>query len=137
MSATSHDHGHGEPGADPESVAVGHELKDANISPLVLSAVGLAILLAVSFIFIAILMNLAGISVQQTGNTLPDNPISQLQVPPQPRLEQNPLLDSTKIVDDATKQIESYGWTDKQTGKAHIPVGRAMELVLERGVGGQ
>lgn len=137
MSATSHGHGPSDPGIDPESLAVGHELKDANARTLLLSGFGLLALLAVAFIAMAILMNVAGVSTQQTGNTLPDSNSSQLQVPPAPRLEQNPVVDTNTLVIDTTKQLESYGWVDEQAGKAHIPIARAMELVLQRGVGGQ
>jgi hypothetical protein len=134
---TSHGHGHSEPGADPESVAIGHELKDANIRPLVLSAFGLGILIIVSFIVMGVFMGVSGVGVGQTGNTLPEDTVTQLQVPPSPRLEQNPRGDTGKIIEDANKQLEGYGWVDQQAGTAHIPIDRAMELLLERGVGGK
>ncbi|NTW97753.1 MAG: hypothetical protein HGB28_04300 [Oscillochloris sp.] len=134
---TSHGHGHGETGADPQSVAAGHELKDANVSPLALSAFGLLALLAFSFIFIVVLMSVSGISLNQTGNTLPDAAVSQLQLPPAPRLEQNPTLDGNQIVVDATTRLSGYGWVDQQAGTAHIPISRAMELLLERGLDGK
>ncbi|NTV62109.1 MAG: hypothetical protein HGA65_01055 [Oscillochloris sp.] len=136
MSATT-SHGHSEPGADPASVAAGHELTDAKVSPLVLSVSGLLGLLVGSFIFIAILMSLSGLSVTQTGNTLPDNAVSQLQLPPAPRLEQNPKADSNQLVVEARAQLETYGWVDQEAGTAHIPIERAMQLLLERGVDGK
>lgn len=136
MSATT-SHGHGDTGGDPASIAVGHELKDTNVGPLVISVVGLLGLLAGTFIFIAILMNVSGYSVTQTGNTLPDSAVSQLQLPPAPRLEQNPTLDSKQLIVDATTRLASYGWVDQSAGKAHIPIDRAMQLLLDRGVDGK
>lgn len=32
------------------------------------------------------------------------------------------------------KQLNSYGWVDKTAGVAHIPIERAMELTVERGL---
>ncbi|MBX0327406.1 hypothetical protein K2Z83_06915 [Oscillochloris sp. ZM17-4] len=137
MSTTSHGHGHDEPGADPESIAVGHELKDANPGPLILSAVGIGVLIVVSFIVMGIMLASTGNPLTATGNDVPTSPAMMVQLPPAPRLEQNPVVDGSLIVEQATKRIESYGWDDQQAGKAHIPIERAMELVLERGVGGQ
>jgi hypothetical protein len=31
--------------------------------------------------------------------------------------------------------LTSYGWVDREAGRARIPVERAMELLLERGTG--
>lgn len=31
-------------------------------------------------------------------------------------------------------QLNSYGWVDQQTGVAHIPIERAMDLLVERGI---
>ena len=31
-------------------------------------------------------------------------------------------------------QLNSYGWVDRYTSVAHIPIDRAMQLILERGL---
>lgn len=136
MSASSHGHGHSEPGADPASIEAGHELRDAKAGPLVLSALGIFGVIIVAFVGMALLMAVAGSNPSQTGNTLPTDTAAQLQVPPSPRLEQNPQLDGTRIVDEASKRLESYGWADQQAGTAHIPIERAQELLLQRGLNG-
>lgn len=133
----SHGHGHAQPGADPESIAIGHELKDAKIQPLVTLTIALGGLIVVSFIAMAALMFVAGVTVNQTGNTLSDDEVTQLQVPPAPRLEQNPRLDTDAIVEEANARLEHFGWVDEQAGTAHIPIERAMELLVERGIDGQ
>jgi hypothetical protein len=138
MSETkTHGHGHAQPGADPESIAIGHELKDARIRPLVISGFVLGALIVVSFIFMAILMVAAGVTVNQTGNTLPDDAVAQLQVPPSPRLEQNPRGDTDAMVAEANAKLESFGWVDQQANTAHISIERAMGLIVERGVDGK
>jgi hypothetical protein len=72
-----------------------------------------------------------------TGNEIPTSAAMQVQLPPSPRLEQNPVIDGNKIVADATAKLEGYGWADQQAGTAHIPIERAMELIVERGVVGK
>ncbi|MEI7771386.1 MAG: hypothetical protein WCI67_15455 [Chloroflexales bacterium] len=135
MSTTGH--GQSEPGADPESIAIGHELRDANAGPLLFAAVGLGVLLLVSFVVMGLMLRSTGNSLSDTSSDLPTTPAMQIQLPPSPRLEQNPLLDGNQIVADATKKLEGYGWVDQQAGVAHIPIERAMELVVERGVVGK
>jgi hypothetical protein len=78
-----------------------------------------------------------GNSLGATGNEIPTSAAMQVQLPPSPRLEQSPRGDTDKIVADAAKKLEGYGWVDQQAGTAHIPIERAMELVVERGVVGK
>jgi len=65
---------------------------------------------------------------------------SAAPVPPEPRLQGVPGLHATTPADDLkelreswTKQLESYGPT-RDEGYVRIPVGRAMEILLERGL---
>jgi hypothetical protein len=39
-----------------------------------------------------------------------------------------------KFVMDQEKQLNSYGWVDEKAGVAHIPIERAMELTVQRGL---
>ncbi len=135
MSTTGH--GHSEPGADPESIAVGHELKDTQTRPLVFAALGLGVLLLVSFIVMGIMLRSTGNTLADTSSNLPTTAAMQVQIPPSPRIEQNPIIDGNQIVADATKKLAGYGWVDQQAGTAHIPIERAMQLVVERGVTGK
>jgi hypothetical protein len=135
--STTHGHGHSEPGADPESIAIGHELKDAHTGPLLFAAVGLGVLILVSFVVMGVMLSATGSGLGATGNDVPTSAAMQIQLPPSPRLEQNPRGDTDVIVADATKKLEGYGWVDQQAGSAHIPIERAMELIVERGVVGK
>ena len=140
MSTTSHGGGHGHgPGQTAEdfarSQAAGHEVSDARTGILVYSGVGIFILIIASFAAIALLLALAGAGVADEANVLEDDPASAFQLPPEPRLEQNPEVDGTRIEEAANAQLEGYGWVNKRAGTAHIPIERAMELLVERGVG--
>jgi len=142
MSTTAHGGGHGHgPGQTPEdfarSQAVGHEVSDARTGALAYAGMGIFVLMFASFIAVIILVSFLGTGVLDDGHVLADNPASQQQLPPEPRLEQNPEINGNRIIEDATAQLESYGWINRNAGSAHIPIDRAMELIVERGVGPQ
>jgi hypothetical protein len=128
----SHGHGHAAAeGASEESIAAGYELADSRARPLVIATIGVFVLIALSYVFIAGLLFVAGSPVGETSNTLA---ATSVQLPPEPRLEQNPLTDGDRLVNEATERVESFGWVQQRDGIAHIPIERSMELLVERGV---
>jgi hypothetical protein len=56
-------------------------------------------------------------------------------IPPPPRLQIHPVASWNAFREAETKRLDSYGWMDRASGAVHVPEQRAMELVLERGVG--
>lgn len=138
MSTASHG-GHGPVGQSPEdfarSQAAGHEMSDARTGPLVVSTIGLFILIIAAFAAMGLMLALSAGGVNDFSNTISDDPVSQQQLPPAPRLEQNPAANGEQMINEANAQISSYGWVNKGAGTAHIPIERAMELLLERGAG--
>jgi hypothetical protein len=53
---------------------------------------------------------------------------------PEPRLQPNVVEDLKKFREEEYEHLHSYGWVDQNAGVAHIPIQRAMELTLERGL---
>lgn len=58
----------------------------------------------------------------------------QEKEPPMPRLQTQPFKDVYLLKQGQRERLESYGWTDKATSVVHIPIERAMELMVERGL---
>jgi hypothetical protein len=58
-----------------------------------------------------------------------------IALPPQPRLQIHPVPSWNAFREAEAKRLSTYGWMDRANGAVHVPVDRAMELVLERGVG--
>lgn len=52
---------------------------------------------------------------------------------PTPALQTQPFRDLYLLRGEETKRLEAYGWVDKDGGVTHIPVERAMELMLQKG----
>jgi hypothetical protein len=78
----------------------------------------------------------------QPSTALPEGLVRKL--PPEPRLQGAPGLNNIpsllpldemkeyrKLVDE---KAESYGWVTKESGIAHIPIDRAKDLIVERGL---
>ncbi len=58
-----------------------------------------------------------------------------LPVPPgQPRLQRNPRADMTEYQRRMEQRLQGVGWVDRRAGVVHIPIERAMTLLLERGL---
>ena len=54
--------------------------------------------------------------------------------PPAPNLQTQPFRDVYLLRQSEAERLGSYGWIDKEGGIARIPIDRAMELTLERGL---
>jgi hypothetical protein len=53
--------------------------------------------------------------------------------PPTPNLQTQPFNDLYQLRAAEDKKLVEYGWVDKDGGVTHIPVNRAMEVMLQRG----
>ena len=53
---------------------------------------------------------------------------------PQPRLEENERTELRSVIEDQDRKLATYGWVDKDRGIVRIPIDRAMELIVQRGL---
>jgi hypothetical protein len=53
---------------------------------------------------------------------------------PQPRLEVNERAQFRPFLEDQDRKLATYGWVDKDKGIVRIPIDRAMELIVQRGL---
>jgi len=51
---------------------------------------------------------------------------------PEPRLQVSPQDDLQELLRQENQILGTYGWIDRGTGKARIPIDRAMQLFLEK-----
>lgn len=54
--------------------------------------------------------------------------------PPGPRLQSDPTQEIRQMQTEEDYELTTFGWVDKQANVARIPVERAMELLVERGL---
>ncbi len=111
------------PAAEPEAT-------DANIPLVAWSTIGILTTLAVCIIF-------AGLMFRYEESALPKPSgifSNQRHLPPSPRLQAFPAKDLAAFQAQQLSRAESYGWVDKQAGVAHVPVEKAMEMLLKSGL---
>ena len=52
---------------------------------------------------------------------------------PMPALQKQPFKDIYELRLGENEKLAAYGWVDKDGGVTHIPIDRAMEVMLQRG----
>lgn len=55
-------------------------------------------------------------------------------LPPAPRLQVDARKDLNAYLKDQQEMLDTYGWVDQKAGVVRIPVDRAMDLLLEKGL---
>ena len=55
-------------------------------------------------------------------------------LPPEPRLQVAPAEDLHSYLQAQREALNGYGWVNKEAGVVRIPIDRAMELLLARGL---
>lgn len=58
----------------------------------------------------------------------------QIKEPAGPPLQAQPFKDIYLLRQTEQQRLTGYGWIDKSTGTARIPIDEAMRLVVERGI---
>lgn len=53
---------------------------------------------------------------------------------PEPRLEKNERTELREFIEDQDRKLASYKWLDKDKGIVQIPIDRAMDLIVQRGL---
>lgn len=112
-----------------------HEQTDVNVWAVGKFAIALVL------VCIAALALLAGLLKffvnRETAGNQPISPgvnVDARRLPPEPRLQTAPVLDLDEMRAAEDKILNGYGWVDAGRGLARIPIGRAMDLLAQRGL---
>ncbi|HEY8551460.1 MAG TPA: hypothetical protein VIL35_15995 [Vicinamibacterales bacterium] len=131
MAHTDPHHGPQGTGAAP---TVNHETTD-----IPLTGTTRAALLSLVIVFAVMgLMYLAwGFFVSRVQATDPGRPPMAAEdfgqrLPPTPRLQSEPGPDLARYRAEQEQRLSTWGWVDQAAGTVHIPIDRAMDLVVER-----
>lgn len=112
--------------------SVGHEGQDADIRPIVLTGIGLALTVVVVG---AIVYGIFRYLETHPITSVQSNPMAVFdsQIPPAPRIEEHPAIEIQELHAQEDQTLSTYGWIDKNKGVVRIPIDRAIELQLQRG----
>lgn len=117
----------------PHGAPRDYEDRDIRLSVIVKSTLVLALFTLATFWAVRVLVLRLNERLQARDVVL--SPFAQERVlPPEPRLQpdEKRTLDQQRAAEK--ELLGTYGWVDEAHGVARIPVERAMDLVLERGL---
>ena len=112
----------------------GYERKDADVPALFTIAFLLLLSCVAIFIVVTLLMHYFKGREPAVTSGPANIPATRVRKFPQPRLEVKPgaSLAELRAAEDA--DLKSYGWIDRNAGTVRIPIDRAMQLLLDRGL---
>jgi hypothetical protein len=111
----------------------GYEKSDLRTRPIVWFAVILTIAIILSFLAAYGLYR--GFSWLEADRfQTPASPRAAQSGPPEPRLQVAAPQELATLRAAEEAILTGYGWTDREAGLARVPIARAMQLVLERGL---
>jgi hypothetical protein len=119
---------------EPRNPHVRYESGDVNAISVTKFGLGMAFLILV---FLFSLLGLFRYFAKRAAEIEPPVPPMGAMVeklPPEPRLEAHPSLDMTEMRAAEDHIQRQYAWIDPDKGIVRIPVARAMELILEKGL---
>ena|ERR1700680_510881 len=111
-----------------------HEHGGVNVTAIVTLAIGLIVLTAASIFGLNGLLRHFEMreNANQAAPALSNIVASKL--PPEPRLQDNAVQDLQQMRAAEDQILNSYGWVDQQKGVVRIPIGRAIDLLAQRGL---
>jgi hypothetical protein len=113
---------------------VSHEDTDANAVSVGKWGIGLGLgVVASVFVVWFVFDRLAGWAASESPTPLPVAGMQSRSLPPEPRLQAQPRLDMGRLRSAEDQLLTQPEWTDRERVAARIPVGDAMNLMLQKG----
>lgn len=112
----------------PELETPDYERKDIETRSTMWFGAGLVVVLMATFVAIRIFLSMLGGS----------QPLAKAAPPqtdfPAPRLQTDDAADLARLRFAEETRLHAYGWVDREAGIIHLPIERAMELTVQRGL---
>jgi hypothetical protein len=120
-----------EPRDNPEVV---HEESDVNVRAILGFGAGLLAVGILIQLLMWLLFNFYTKEAALAPRAFPLSAEYQQQQPPEPRLQAHPEEDLRRFRAQEDAILQGYGWIDKSSGVARIPIEEAMKIVVQRGL---
>ena len=110
-----------------------HERSDAKVKPLAIFLILMGVTVFASAAFTVVLFDFFTQRAQSF-----DKPVSPLQIKNEtssgPRIQVVPGLDLRLQREAEGERLNGYGWVDQGAGVVHIPIDKAVDVLLEKGL---
>jgi hypothetical protein len=111
-----------------------YERKDVDVRALFIVACLLLLSCIAIFTAVAVMMHYFKVHEPAVTAGQANIPVTRVRDFPQPRLLIKPGASLVELRAAEDADLNSYGWFDRTSGIARIPIDRAMELLLENGL---
>jgi hypothetical protein len=113
---------------------LGHQSYSVNFKGVILWVVGFVSVAVVIHVGLGFVMNeFSRLNRQEKSRRPAILREGRDQFPP-PNLQVNPAADMARFRREEQERLNTYGWSDRRNRIAHIPIERAMRLVVEEGL---
>jgi hypothetical protein len=136
MAELHHPHAGNVPHWPGDNLDVQHEESDVNIRAIFGFGAALAAVGLIVHVLVLLLFNFLDARAKPQAPAAYPLAAGQQEerLPPEPRLQTEPREDLAALRAREDDALRSYGWVDRNGGVVRIPIGRAMELTLQRGL---
>ena len=110
---------------------------EVSVSGIVWTTVGLAVVCILGMLITWVMQTSS--EARAAAAAPPPSPVieaNEPRVPPGPQLQRDPEGELEALRHEMAEQLSGYGWLDEGAGTVHIPIEEAMDLLVERGIGG-
>ncbi len=120
---------------EPPSEGVGHETRDISTRVVVIFALSLvAGAIVIHFVVWVLFVFYGSLQARAYPRQYPMAQVGPPQLPPAPRLQVQPREELKDMRHEEDQYLNSYGWVTQGGGAVHIPIDRAMQLLLQQGL---
>lgn len=117
------------------SLAPDEAYERRDLSPRVIGLFLVGLVIATALTLLAIWALFDHFAARQSRADRPPSPLADVrQIPPEPRLQVSGAADLAAFRAREESELTSYGWVDRKAGTVRIPIDRAMDLLLQRGL---
>jgi len=118
----------------PVDRGLGYEQRDANVKGLLQFAFWMAVVLVVTMVGMKFTFDYFKKAMPLGATMSPMVQPTDRMLPPSPRLQSQPHLELQDYCAAQQREVSTYAWVNQQSGVVRLPVDRAMDLVLARGL---
>ncbi len=119
-------------GAPAGASGPGHETRDLQPRTILIFGISLSVVILICLAIANWMFHY--FATVQTASSPPLSPLARQQAPPGPHLQAHAPEDLGKFRAEEEATLNSYGWVNQQSGIVRIPIDRAMQLLVQRGL---